>query len=178
MRVELLRIRQRCGFMPDLRRLQRSWCRWRYLRQLQHQRCRARRRLIVPCWPPAAQLRFGRLDRIRDLALLAMAHGALRIFRPLRAHAVMMRVGAWLPRLETAEEARRVARSLRRHGSCLSRALVVASRAPTADVVIGVEPRSNEQLVAHAWIEMDGSPIHPSEVTGKTIVRLRGTRPG
>jgi hypothetical protein len=124
--------------------------------------------------------RFGDrlVARLPDLALLAMAHGALRVLRPLRAHAVMMRVGALLPRLETAEEVRRVARSLGRHGSCLSRALVVASRAHTADVVIGVERRSKEQLVAHAWVEMDGSPIHPSEVTGKTIVRLRNTRLG
>lgn len=88
----------------------------------------------------------------------------------------MVRVGSWFRTLHTPEDARRAARSLGRHGSCLSRALAVAARAPTADVVIGVQPRQAAPLFAHAWIEMNGAPIDPAEVAGVAIARLRGPR--
>jgi hypothetical protein len=88
----------------------------------------------------------------------------------------MVSVGAWFPTLKTLEDARRVARSLGRSGSCLSRSLAVASRLPTADVVIGVHSGEAEPLFAHAWIEMNGVPVDPSEVAGKVIARLYGRR--
>lgn len=116
------------------------------------------------------------VHRIPNLVLLVLARGLLRAARPLQAHAVMVRLGAWLPALHTPEDARLAARSLGRHGSCLSRALAVAARAPTADVVIGVEPRGAAPLFAHAWVEMDGAPIDPTDVAGVIIARLRGPR--
>lgn len=122
----------------------------------------------------AAPHRMGKLGRIPDRALLMIARGLLRASRPLRAHAIMLRLGAWLPPLGSADEARRVARSLAGRGSCLSRALAVAARVPTADVVIGVEPRGAAPLFAHAWVEMNGAPIDPADVAGVVIARLRG----
>jgi hypothetical protein len=44
---------------------------------------------------------------------------------------------------------------------------------PSADVVIGVMPRGGA-LLAHAWIEMNGEPLDPAQVTGAEIARLRG----
>jgi hypothetical protein len=115
-----------------------------------------------------------RADRLRDLALLATAHGLLCALKPEQAHALMMRVGAWLPTLTTPEDARCIARSMGRHGSCLGRSIAIAARAPAADVVIGVELRSEDSLFAHAWVEMNGVPIDPSDVAGNVIARLRG----
>ena len=47
---------------------------------------------------------------------------------------------------------------------------------PTAEVVIGVAPRRNAPLFAHAWIEVDDVPIDPEEVAGNVIARLRAPR--
>jgi hypothetical protein len=107
---------------------------------------------------------------------VTLARGLLQTAPPMRVHALMLRVGAWLPPHLTPEEAQRAARSLGRRGSCLSRALAVAARAPAADVVIAVEPRGAAPLFAHAWVEMDGAPIDPAEVAGVVIARLRGPR--
>jgi hypothetical protein len=112
----------------------------------------------------------------QDLALLALAHGLLRVLPPLRAHALLLRIGRRLPEIRTPEEARAASAKLGRLGSCLSRALTVAARAPTADVVIGVAPTGASPLFAHAWLEMSGHPVDPSDVAGAAIARLRGPR--
>jgi hypothetical protein len=129
-----------------------------------------------------------------DLALLALAHGLLRILPPLRAHSLLLRIGRRWPEIRTPEEAREASARLGRLGSCLSRALAVAARAPAADVVIGVAPgdgtsdgtsaasprrgrnQGTSPLFAHAWLEMGGLPVDPSEVAGAAIARLRGPR--
>ena len=94
---------------------------------------------------------------------------------PITAHKVLVRAGAWLPPIESPEEARVVARSLLGHGTCLTRSVALAARAPSADVVIGVTPRGQGQVSAHAWIEMGGTPIDPADVSGLEIARLRGS---
>ncbi len=94
----------------------------------------------------------------------------------IRTHAIVTRIGAWLPAISSPDEARRVSRSLLRHGTCLSRSLALAARTPTADVVIGVAPRKDAPLHAHAWVEMEGGPIDPSDVSGAPIARLHGRR--
>lgn len=109
-----------------------------------------------------------------DFALLLAARTMLRAYPPLRAHRLLTRVGRWLPTIKTPEEARRVSWSLRRYGNCLSRSLAVAARAPTADVAIGVAPAGRSPLLAHAWIEMGGVPIDPSDVAGAVIARIPG----
>jgi hypothetical protein len=113
---------------------------------------------------------------LRDLALLVSAQALLRACRPLRAHAILVRIGAWLPSIQTPNEALRMARGFGHHGTCLSRSLAVAARAPTADVVIAVEPKQDAPLFAHAWVEMDGAPIDPADVAGQMIARIRGPR--
>jgi len=111
-----------------------------------------------------------------DLAMLALARGLLTACAPPRAHALLLRIGARFPPIETPEEARRVSRFLARFGTCLTRSLAVAARAPTADVVIGVAPRKDAPLFAHAWVEMNGVPIDPADVAGTVIARLYGPR--
>jgi hypothetical protein len=41
-------------------------------------------------------------------------------------------------------------------------------------VVIGVAPRKDAPLFAHAWVEMDGAPVDPADVAGTAIARLHG----
>lgn len=114
--------------------------------------------------------------RLPDLALLALSTNLLKVSRPLLVHSLMVWLGARLPSHGTPEDARRAARAFGRRGTCLSRALAVAARAPTADVVIAVEPRGGAPLFAHAWVEMNGAPIDPEEAAGVVIARLRGPR--
>jgi len=116
------------------------------------------------------------LPSMPDLALLFIAGGLLRFCPPARAHALLARLGSLLPALRTAEEARRAARSLSGHGTCLTRSLAISARAPAAEVVIAVQPRGRGPLFAHAWIEIDGTPINPSDVAGTVIARLRSPR--
>jgi hypothetical protein len=112
-----------------------------------------------------------------DFAIHVAAWCLLRASRsPLTAQRVLRRAGEWLPTLESPEEARAALRSLLGHGTCLSRSVAVAARAPSADVVIGVSPRAGMPLHAHAWVEMNGAPIDPSDVSGEVIARLRGPR--
>ena len=107
---------------------------------------------------------------LADHALHALAYAALRVMPPLRAHAVVMRAGRLLPQRRSREAVRRAADRLRR-GSCLSRALTVAARAPGSDVIIGVkEPGAFE---AHAWVELEGQPLRPDDPRGEEIARLR-----
>lgn len=110
---------------------------------------------------------------LRDISLHAAAWGLLRAYPPARAHEILLRAGARFAPIHTPEEARRVSRAVGRFGTCLSRALAVAARMPTAEVVIGVAPRRNAPLFAHAWVEVDGAPIDPDEVAGNVIARLR-----
>jgi hypothetical protein len=111
-----------------------------------------------------------------NLAMHVAAWGLLRAgCSPLTAHRVLCRAGTWLPPVDSPEEARVIARSLLRHGTCLTRSVALAARAPSADVVIGVTPRGQGALSAHAWIEMGGTPIDPADVSGLEIARLRGS---
>jgi|HubBroStandDraft_2_1064218.scaffolds.fasta_scaffold547641_2 hypothetical protein len=110
-----------------------------------------------------------------DFAIHVAAWSLLRArCSPLTTHMILRRAGAWLPVIESPDQARVVARSLLRHGTCLSRSLALAARAPSADVVIGVSPRQDAPLHAHAWIEMNGAPLEPTDVAGEEIARLRG----
>src|SRR5579863_8689248 len=107
-----------------------------------------------------------------DLALLGVARCSLLLLPPLRAHGLMLRLGRCFAPIENRTDALRLARTLVGHGSCLSRSLVVAARVPRGDVVIAVDPKRPGRLFAHAWVEMDGEPIDPSDVAGTVIARL------
>jgi hypothetical protein len=106
-----------------------------------------------------------------DPLLLLLARSLLRVMPPRRVLALLRSMGAKAPPLHTPEEALSHAKALR-GGSCLARSLAVAARAPTAQIAIGVEPRHGSRLFAHAWIEMDGRPIDPSEPAGEVIAYL------
>ncbi len=106
-----------------------------------------------------------------DAALHGLCLAFLRCLPFGRAHAAALRVGALLPPLRTADEVRRLAGSLR-WGTCLSRSLAIASRTPRASLVIGVERRESALLTAHAWVEIDGEPLHSTDPAGVVIARL------
>jgi hypothetical protein len=113
---------------------------------------------------------------IADELLNLAARLLLRGCSPLTAHAVLMRIGRALPQRLARDDVRRAARELEGRGSCLSRAMAIAARAPFADVVIGVRPEGGGDLFAHAWIEMDGEPLDPSHPAGREIARLARSR--
>ncbi len=115
-------------------------------------------------------------SHIANLALLLVARGLLRVVSPLRAHATLVRVGSLLPPLNSREDVRLASRRLGRRGTCLSRSLAIAARAPAASVVIGVALPGNAPFLAHAWVEMDGGPVDPAQVMGEPIARLAGPR--
>jgi hypothetical protein len=112
---------------------------------------------------------------ITDELLNLAARILLRTCTPLTAHAVLVRVGRRLPQRHTSEDVSHAASGLRARGTCLSRALAIAARAPRADVVIGVQPEGGEGLLAHAWVEVDGVPLDPADPMGREIARLRGS---
>ena len=105
-----------------------------------------------------------------DHVLHAVAYVSLRVLPPKRAHALVLRAGSVLPQRRSVDAVRRAAARLRR-GTCLSRALTISARAPRSEVVIGVGKPS--ALNAHAWVEIDGVPLRPTDPSGSEIVRLR-----
>src|ERR1700704_603630 len=104
-----------------------------------------------------------------DEAIHLFARILLRICSPARTYAVVTRVGALLPQHRTRTEVCYAANRVRRRGTCLSRALAVAARGPHVEMVIGVTPRIGDPLFAHAWLELAGEPIDPSDVAGHEI---------
>lgn len=111
---------------------------------------------------------------ITDEALHLLARVLLRVCSPKHAYSIVVKVGGLLPPLPGGPEAlRRAAIRLGPRGTCLSRALTMAARVPEADLVIGVLPRVGQRLFAHAWVELAGKPIDPSDVAGGEIARLR-----
>ena len=85
-----------------------------------------------------------------------LARGALRLRSPLQAKALLDRVADNFQPLRGVDDARAAVRALYPGGSCLSRALTIASTLPGAEVVIGVDPWNAARLSAHAWLEVGG----------------------
>jgi hypothetical protein len=113
---------------------------------------------------------------ITDELLHVAARILLRTCAPLTAHAVLSRVGRLFPQRRTPEEVERAASTLSSRGTCLSRTLALAATAPGAEVVIGVQPGGGRAVSAHAWIEIDGRPLHSDHPLGQEIARLGGQR--
>ena len=110
---------------------------------------------------------------IADELLNLAARVLLRAWSPSTVHAWLTRIGQVLPQRRTPADVRAAASRLRPKGTCLTRALAVAARAPRADVVIGVRPEGRGSIHAHAWIEVEGEPLYPSDPSGLEIARLR-----
>jgi hypothetical protein len=107
-----------------------------------------------------------------DHSLHLVAWLALRALPPKDAFSVVLRVGSLLPQRRSASAVRRAAKKLR-SGTCLSRALTISARAPRSEVVIGVTPPPPARFGAHAWVEIDGAPLEPTDRAGAEIARLR-----
>ena len=75
-------------------------------------------------------------DTLRLHGLHWLARAALRAGRPLRAKALVDRVGRRFPLRGGVEVARAAVRELLPAGSCLSRALVIAATLPGAGLLI------------------------------------------
>jgi hypothetical protein len=92
-----------------------------------------------------------------DRMLHAVARIAIRLWPPLEAKRRIDSIGSVFTPI-TIDEGSRLFRTLR-GGTCLSRALAIASRMPGAEVVIGATSTSDSPMSAHAWIEAGGTPI-------------------
>ena len=110
------------------------------------------------------------------------ARAALRVAPPARAKRIVdavARFGAFRPRLAAADARERLD-ALGEHGTCLTRALAVGARIPSAAIVIGVGAPNKGRLVAHAWLIVDGDLIGRVPPGIQEIARLgcQGGRPG
>lgn len=112
-----------------------------------------------------------------DEVLHAFTRVLLRFCSPQRAFTVVTRVGGLLPPHGDGADVRRARVRVSLRGTCLSRALAVAARAPDAEVVIGVTPQPGCRLFAHAWLELAGQPIDTSDVAGREIARIKRSGP-
>lgn len=113
-----------------------------------------------------------------DHSLHAVTRILLRVCSPALTHAIVTRIGRLLPPRDQPSEIARATTRLQGRGTCLTRALTLAARIPDAEVVIGVQPRRGQRLLAHAWLERRGAAIDPLDVTGSEIVRLSVSRGG
>jgi hypothetical protein len=67
---------------------------------------------------------------------------------------------------------------MKHRGTCLSRAIAIAARAPDAELVIGVARPDGERFFAHAWLELEGESLDRSDVVVSEIARLGGSIAG
>jgi hypothetical protein len=113
---------------------------------------------------------------IENHFLHATAWGLLRLMPPRKAFRWTHRVASFLPSV-VAEDALEIASALDSHGTCLSRSLTLAARLHDAEVVIGVDGGTMRgqgvTFLAHAWVEVSGTPLRPSDVIPGEIVRIR-----
>src|SRR5438132_1700314 len=96
---------------------------------------------------------------------------AIHVWPPLEAKRRVDAIASLFPAVEF-DEAERMARRLR-GGSCLSRALVIASRLPGAEIVIGAKPPRGGSLEAHAWVEAAHGMRIGFDGTRTEIARLK-----
>jgi hypothetical protein len=112
---------------------------------------------------------------IADRFLNTAARMLLNTCKPLRAHSLLMQLGRIFPPHRTRQEMQQVARNLRLSGTCLSRSMAIVSRAPTGTVVLAVQLlEGGARLMAHAWVEIGGEPLDPSDPAGGEIARFPG----
>lgn len=114
---------------------------------------------------------------IENHLLHAAAWGLLHVTSPRRALSWTSRIARVLSPLANDEDGRRVAIAIGQSGTCLSRALTVASRLRGAEVVIGVamqaESVPGRTVAAHAWVERAGAPLFLDDPNAGEITRMR-----
>ena len=101
-----------------------------------------------------------------------VARVALRARPPVKAKRIVDAVGRLLPPLAVGEVSR-VAQELEGRGTCLTRALVVASQLPHAEVVLGTDGDvGGRGFSAHAWVEHRGELVSGKPASRHEIARL------
>jgi hypothetical protein len=109
-----------------------------------------------------------------------VARLALRVLPPIRAKRVVDSVARVARPLSSSADAADAQVVLRDRGTCLTRALTIAALLPGSEVVIGVNPRWQMRLHAHAWVELNHRPVAGTqeEALGafeeKSLARLSG----
>jgi hypothetical protein len=108
-----------------------------------------------------------------DELLHVLARALLRISSPLKTYELLCEVGSVLPQRKSYAAVRSAFLGLSRRGTCLSRAMAIAARAPNVEIVIGLLPRSGvESMLAHAWLEFEGVPVDCAEARGVELARI------
>lgn len=100
-----------------------------------------------------------------------VARVALRVRRPLQAKRIVDGIGRCFPTLSPAVAAR-AARELEGRGTCLTRALVIASRLPGSELVFGTDGPDHTGFSAHAWVEYQGRLIAGGPASRHELTRL------
>jgi hypothetical protein len=111
-------------------------------------------------------------DVISDRLVHLVARVALLVRPPLDAKRLVDAFGRLLPPLSPSR-AMRVARTLEGSGTCLTRALAVASRLRGSEVVLGGDGSAGASFSAHAWVERDGVLIGGNRAARYELARLR-----
>jgi hypothetical protein len=109
------------------------------------------------------------VERLRLHGLHSLARVALRVRPPLRAKALVDRIGSRFPCLQGIDDARAAVHELFPTGSCLSRALTIAATLPDAEVVIGVNAPEELRVTAHAWLEVNSVCVDTTPGPGEQL---------
>lgn len=96
-----------------------------------------------------------------------VARIAVATMPPKRALHAVGRVNTWLPDLDP-KTARHLAGALEPSGTCLTRAMVIATRMRGAELVIGRPGPAG----FHAWVEVAGRPLRSWDASGPVLARL------
>ena len=104
-------------------------------------------------------------------ALHLIARVAVRVAPPVRATSLVAAAARLTPRL-SQDAARHALDTLEGRGTCLSRALAVATRLDGAKIAVGVRYARGTPLRAHAWGVSSGRPLRPSDPDGDVIALL------
>jgi hypothetical protein len=99
--------------------------------------------------------------------LHAFVWTTVHVTSPRRAIVLGRAVGGMLPPLSVQQASRLNLRG----GTCLTRALTVASRVRGARVAIGAST-SSAGFRAHAWVETDGVPLRIDEEAHQALAKL------
>jgi Transglutaminase-like superfamily len=102
------------------------------------------------------------VDAVTMQALHGASRLALRFLSPLAARRAIVKLAACLPPFEDLSQARAAGQMLTR-GTCLSRSLAISARLSGSHVVIGVDVRRSSRLLAHAWVQLGGEVVYPTQ---------------
>jgi hypothetical protein len=112
----------------------------------------------------------------RSSALEHAHHGAVwltvKVAKLEHAKAVACLGARVVPALDV-QSARVLFDELRPVGTCLSRALTIASRLPGAEVAFGFDPARAPNFRPHAWVVLEGAPLVPADACPTTLTTVR-----